>query len=243
MLPTATSEKTRATVLLVCGLMLLFVSVALQSKDKNPVVTNMEIQKFPIQTLVSNGHREFAWTIIAINTLAATVNAWNSKTQKGLEPEIQNQSLAKFEESLDAIPGLARESLGMLEVFMFPASFLAFEVNDIDRAIEVARAGSTDPRLQADLVLSVAYLSHIFKGNLNQAADDYELLLTQFPNATWIKETIVALRSGVDPFKREGRNRTIICNMLQRAFPLARKRLIERGVCNKPTPVDGIPHE
>lgn len=192
---------------------------------------NKQIQNFPIHAITSFGHREFAWTLLAIEGLAATVNIWNTQNTPDLSKSEREKLLAKFEDSLNTLPGLAEESLGMREVFTLPASFLAFELNDIDKAISVARQGARDIRLEADLALSIAFLTHIFKGDLSKAADDYDRVAVNFPTAGWLRETSSQLRRGIDPSKRPGKDKTIFCKMLANAFPLAKKRLVQRGLC------------
>jgi hypothetical protein len=214
------------------GILCLFASLHLQRAQTLHSGSNIQIQKFPIHATASFGHREFAWTLIAIESLAATVNAWNSRNNPNIDESRQARMQQKFDESLEGLAGIAEFSLGMREVFTFPASFLAFELNDLDRAIAVARAGAKDFRLEADLALSIAFLTHIFKGDLRAAADDYERVSVHFPEAVWLKETVNSLRQGIDPSKRAGKDKTILCKMLANAFPLAKKKLVQRNLCS-----------
>lgn len=216
---------------MIAGLGFLLTSVYLQQKQPRIREQNAEAQKFPIQTLVSNGHREFVWTVIAINGLAAAVNFWTALNDPTITQEQLNRLRDKFNESLDALPGLANEALGMREIFQFPASILAFDLNEIDRSIAVARIGAQDIRLEADLALTIAYLSHIFGQNLQEVAKDYERVQLHFPNVSWLKDLIASLKMGIDPYKRADRNRAAVCLMMSRAFPLAKKRLVERQIC------------
>ncbi|MEN9808493.1 MAG: hypothetical protein RLZZ488_60 [Pseudomonadota bacterium] len=219
--------------ILIAGFTFLFMAVYLQAKIPKVREQNAEAQKFPIPFLISNGHREFAWTIIALDGLASAVNAWTGLVDPATTREQRTRLLDKFNDTLDALPGLAKESLGMREVFQFPASILAFELNDIDRSIAVARIGAQDVRLEPDLALTIAYLSHVFGNDLREVAKDYERVQVHFPNVSWLNELIESLKMGKDPFKRSDRNRTAVCRMLTRAFPLATKRLIERDICTK----------
>jgi len=219
--------------ILFAGLTFLLMAVYLQEKFPRLREHNAETQKFPIQFFVSNGHREYAWTVIALNGLASSVNAWTGFVDPETTLEQRTRLTDKFNDTLDALPGLAKESLGMREVFQFPSSILAFELNDIDRSIAVARIGAQDIRLEPNLALSIAYLSHVFGRDLQEVAKDYERVLVHFPNVSWLKDLIASLKMGVDPFKRSDRNRTAVCTMLSRAFPLAKKRLIEREICTK----------
>lgn len=216
---------------LVLSLLFFVTTFFLYSKKQQKEKTQCNFYKFPLQTFVSQGHQEFGWTLIALDGLASTVNAWNIFNSANQSESTRSLMLSKFEDFLDVTPELAKQSLGMRELFLFPTSFLAFEINDIDRAILVARAGAADTRIEADLSVAIAYLSHIFKGDLAQAAKDYERVYMHFPNAQWLKSTIDSLKSGVDPYQRAGRERSKTCIALAKAFPLAKKRLIERGVC------------
>lgn len=219
--------------ILIAGFVFLLTAVHLQEKFPKVRKQNVEAQKFPIPFLISNGHREFAWTVIALNGLAAAVNAWTGLIDPATTLEQRTRLLDKFNDSLDALPGLAKEALGMREVFQFPASILAFELNDVDRSIAVARIGAQDVRLEPDVALSIAYLSHVFGKDLREVAKDYERVQVYFPNVSWLNDVISSLRQGIDPFKRSDRNRTAVCRMLSSAFPLAKKRLIEREICTK----------
>jgi hypothetical protein len=215
------------------GLILMLTQFSLGKTIPTKSLPPGPFQKFPIQAVISNGHNEFAWTIIGIQGLAQTVNVWSILHTPNVDQRIREVQLGKFDDSLANLPDLASQALGMRELFLFPASVLAFEMNDIDRAVEVARMGAKDIRLEADLALSIAYLTHIFKGDLQQAAKDYERVQLHYPNVSWLKETIASLKMGIDPFKRQGRSRSKICFMMSRAFPLSKQRLIERGVCNQ----------
>lgn len=215
------------------GLGILFLAAAsvLQSFQPQRKYANNDPQNFPIHGLVSHGHHEFAWTIVAIQGLAATVNAWTTQSNSQKNPQVSKLMLEKFEESLETLPTLAKQSLGMREIFLFPVSFLAFELNDIERAVKVARYGAEDPRIEADLATTIAYLNYIFTADLQQAAQDFERLYVTFPSVAWLERIVTSLKAGVDPFAKPGRDRSRMCRMLVRAFPLARSKLIQRGTC------------
>jgi len=66
---------------------------------------------------------------------------------------------------------------------------------------------------------------------VRKAADDYDRVAVHFPTARWLHETSNQLRRGIDPSKRSGKDKTIFCKMLSNAFPLAKKRLVQRGLC------------
>ena len=149
------------------GLILMLIQLAIGKSLPAQPQTTRPFQKFPIQAVLSNGHNEFAWTIIAIQGLAQTVNTWSTLDNRNVDQRTKDIQLGKFDDSLSNLPDLANQALGMRELFLFPASVLAFEMNDIDRAVEVARMGAKDIRLEADLALSIAYLTHIFKGDLH----------------------------------------------------------------------------
>lgn len=224
--------KITATILLIAaGILSLTVSIVLNAPEKPQPRPIANIQNFPLQAVVSMGHEEFAWTLVAIQSLAATINAWTLKNSSNIDPQEQKRVFAKFDEALIGLAPLAQVSLGMREVFTFPASLLAFEFNDIDRAINVARLGANDKRLEVDLILSVAFLTHIFKGDLKAAAEDYQRVSAQFPNATWLQDSVRLLKQGIDPSKRAGKDKTILCKMLANAFPLAKKKLVQRNLC------------
>ncbi|MFZ9520258.1 MAG: hypothetical protein ACO3A4_07265 [Silvanigrellaceae bacterium] len=225
--------------LILLGVAFMFVQLNIGRNQPVQPRTAGPFQKFPIQAVVANGHLEFAWLVVAIQGLAETVNTWTTLDAKHIDIHTRTVQLAKFEDTLSVLPDLANQTLGMRELFLFPASVMAFELSDINRAIEIARLGAKDIRLEADLALSIAYLTHIFKGDLKQAASDYERVQLHYPNVSWLKETIALLKMGVDPFQRPGRSRGKICFMMTKAFPLSKNRLIERGICNKGQEQDG----
>ena len=237
-------KKNNSSVVLVgFGILSLMSSLALHSSDKQSAGRHTQFQNIPLHATSSMGHTEFAWTLVAIQSLAATVNAWNAHDSEAIDASEKARNIAKFEESLEILPALAEASLGMREVFTFPASFLAFELNKIDRAIEIARAGANDIRIEADLALSIAFLTHIFKGDLIRAADDYQRVAMHFPTATWLQDTIRMLRQGIDPSTRAGKDKTILCKMLANAFPLAKKKLVQRKLCSLQQIGEGMNNE
>jgi hypothetical protein len=222
--------KNLSTFLLLFGLCLTGLTVVLQGPAK-AVQKNSFLQSFPLQSVIASGHHEIAWTLVAIGGLTATVNAWSAYDDPVISKDQLQLQRARFEESVSHLSVLAPQSTGMVEVFLFPTSFLAFGLNDIDQAIQIARLGASDVRIEPQLALAVAYLSHLFKGDLAQAVKDYERLAFHFPTVLWLQDIIKSLKNGIDPFNRPGRDRKNICRSLQSAFPLARKTLIERGIC------------
>lgn len=186
---------------------------------------------FAVPAALAFGHREFAWSLWGLNGLAATVNAWHADTAKELTAHQRKQIDDKLRAFVADIPEFAKESIGMREIFIFPASYYAFVRNDVDVALTIARAGADDPRLAADLVLTVAYLTHLFNGDLSAAAHAYEKVLEVFPNSQWLNKTISKLRSGVDPFLSDDESKQKNCKQLLIMFPLSKKRLIERKIC------------
>ena len=221
------------SMILLIGCIILTPNSLWLNQARSDKANSIAIKERPSASFFSFGHQEFASILIALQGLSSTVNAWSMASSPEANPELRERVNKKFDEFLTNLPFLAKESLGMREIFLFPASYLAFERNDIDRAIEVAQAGAKDPRLEVDLILSVAYLTHIFKGDFNSTAAAYERVLVHFPSSTWLKNVIAELRAGRDPLVRPGKDRTLACKMLNNAFPLARDRLIKRKICTE----------
>lgn len=219
------------SLLLTAGVTLIASALWLASRqDKRPAPRG-SLSRFAIPAALSFGHREFAWSLWALNGLAATVNAWHAETAVEQSAEQREQIEKKLSAFVLDIPEFAKESIGMREIFIFPASYFAFVKNEADVALDIARAGAGDPRLAADLVLTVAYLTHLFKGDLNAAAQAYEKVLEVFPNSQWLNKTISKLRRGVDPFLSDEESKRKNCKQLLIIFPLSKKRLVERKIC------------
>lgn len=217
-----------------CGLVCLFAVSQLFNKRLDAGNSPL-FREAPVAAVASFGHSEFGWSLVALQGLAHTVNAWSAK-ESGLENSIEKSHLqAKFEDFLEAMEPLSEAQLGMREIFTFPASYLAFERNELKEALRVAELGLNDSRLSADLSLVVAYLKHLFHPDLNEIAKAYENVLRVFPNAQWLNKTISSLRSGIDPMTQSGQQ---TCKNLLLVFPRAEQKLIERKVC--PPPSKGV---
>jgi len=219
------------SLMLAAGVTLIASALWLVSRQDKRPVTRGSLSNFAIPAALSFGHREFAWSLWALNGLAATVNAWHADTTTELSAQQREQINKKLRAFVADIPEFAKESIGMREIFIFPASYFAFVKNEADVALDIARAGAGDPRLAADLVLTVAYLTHLFNGDLNAAAHAYEKVLEVFPNSQWLNKTISKLRSGEDPFLSDEESKQKNCKQLLIMFPLSKKRLVERKIC------------
>jgi hypothetical protein len=228
------------SVMLVAGLTSISSALWLVSRQDKRPVTRGSLSKFAIPAALAFGHREFAWSLWALNGLAATVNAWHADTAKELTIQQREQIEKRLNSFVADIPEFAKESIGMREIFIFPASYFAFVRNDVDVALAIARAGADDPRLAADLVLTVAYLTHLFNGDLSAAAHAYEKVLEVFPNSQWLNKTISKLRSGVDPFLSDDESKQKNCKQLLIMFPMSKKRLIERKICPNVNSREGV---
>lgn len=211
-----------------CGLFCLIAGSRL-SDEKSRAVGFPLINEAPIAAVTSFGHNEFGWSLVALQGLSHTVNAWAAEESVAENSSKKSHLYAKFDDFLQALEPLANAQLGMREIFTFPASYLAFERNELTKALRVAELGLNDDRLSADLSLVVAYLKHLFHPDLNEVADAYENVLRIFPNAQWLSKTINALRNGIDPMTKSGKQ---TCRNLLLVFPKAEKKLIERNICN-----------
>lgn len=183
----------------------------------------------PFVATAALGHTEFGWTIAALQGLAYTINAWSSEDYEQIDAKKKDAVHQQFDHFYEQIDSLAAAQIGMREVFTYPASYLAFERNDLEKAVRIAELGAQDQRLTADLALVIAYLKHLFSDDLNQVADAYERVLEAYPQAEWLDKTIQQLRSGVDPMLRSDKDH---CRKLLIVFPKAKRRLVERGICS-----------
>jgi hypothetical protein len=217
--------------IMMTGILFVFLSTCM-SESKTTGSERGRLEKNVVTAALSFGHREFAWTLLALEGLASTVNLWHAENSTNTDKATQIQMERRFYSFIKTLPEFAKEKIGMHEIFLFPSSYLAFVRNDIDNAVDVARAGSTDARLRANLVLTVAYLTHIFKDDLNSIADEYEKVAAEYPQATWLRKTINKLRSGQDPFLEEKTSKN--CERFLNIFPFSKAQLIKRGIC--PTP-------
>jgi hypothetical protein len=187
------------------------------------------IKKMPLVATASLGHSEFGWTMVALEGLAKTINAWSMEDAQHIDPRKKDLTLKQFDQFYENIDSLATAQIGMREVFTYPASYLAFDRNDLENALRISELGAQDNRLTADLALVIAYLKHLFATDLNEVANAYERVLLAYPQATWLKKTIEQLREGVDPMLRTDKNQ---CRKLLFIFPRAKRRLTERGICS-----------
>lgn len=211
-----------------------FISILLASHwltIQNKKTSRSDLAKeFPILALASMGHTEFGWSVAALEGLAQTVNAWTSDEASHLDSQKKEQIREKFYQFYEHIEALAAVQLGMRELFTYPASYLAFERNDIQNALRIAELGAQDDRLTPDLALVIAYLKHLFHPDLSEVADAYERVLLAYPQAQWLQKTIADLRRGVDPLLRPKQDQ---CQKLLFVFPKAQKKLVERKICKE----------
>ncbi|MEN9529567.1 MAG: hypothetical protein RI932_1440 [Pseudomonadota bacterium] len=213
------------------ALLCITASLMLSSTRNSDSRPTGSLRKIALPAALSFGHREFAWLLWGLGGLSTAVNAWDASTNTSIKPEqaeILSKRLREFAESL---PEFSKEKLGMREIFIFPSSYFAFTTNEIDLALEIAKQGISDPRIAPDLTLTVAYLIHLFKNDLEAAADAYQKLLEVFPQSTWLNKTIAKLREGKDPFIEDPAENQKNCKRLLTLFPLSKHKLIERGIC------------
>lgn len=185
-------------------------------------------EEAPLVATASLGHTEFGWTMAALQGLTYTINAWSSEDSNRIDSKKKDVLRQQFYQFFDHIDSLAAAQIGMREVFTYPASYLAFELNDLENAVRIAELGAQDPRLTPDLAMVVAYLKHLFLSDLEQVADAYERVLQAYPQAVWLNKTIQQLRDGDDPMLKSDRDQ---CQKLLFVFPKAERRLTERGIC------------
>lgn len=211
-----------------------FISILLASQwfaVKHEQTPQLQLAKeFPTLALASMGHTEFGWSVAALEVLAHTVNAWISDEDSNLDSQKKEQIRERFYQFYEHIDALAAVQLGMRELFTYPASYLAFERNDIESALRIAELGAQDDRLTPDLALVIAYLKHLFHPDLSEVADAYERVLLAYPQAKWLQKTIADLRRGDDPLLRPNQDQ---CQKLLFIFPKAQKKLVERKICKE----------
>lgn len=218
-------------VLISVGFSFLVTSFYLYNSKPKLNTQRGSLEQFTVPATLSLGHREFAWSLWALNGLATVVNAWQSKEMGSLEAEKNKQLEAKLNSFIKDLPEFSKEQLGMREIFIFPASYFAFVVGDTRSALETAKLGLEDERLAADLSLLVAYLTHLLTDDLNATALAYEKVLATFPSATWLKQPIALLKSGVDPFFVNEERRAKSCKLLSELFPFSEKILTRKKIC------------
>jgi hypothetical protein len=221
-------------VCLVVAILCIAASAFLSPSKQDQTAQRGSLAKIAVPAALSFGHREFAWLLWGLGGLSASVNAWDAASNPNIGSEQKTLTDARLRDFAQNLPEFAREQLGMREIFLFPASYLAFTTNDIDLALKIAREGINDPRIAPDLTLTLAYLIHLFKNDLQAAADAYQKLLELYPESTWLNKTISKLRAGVDPFLEDPAENRRSCNRLLTLFPLSRTKLIERGICPAP---------
>lgn len=218
--------------LIAMGLLCITLSTQLTPQKMIRKAERGNLQEFAVPAALSFGHREFAWSLWAMHGLSTIVAAWHSHDSSTITKDKQLDLERKLYSFLNTLPEFSKESLGMREIFIFPSSYLAFVKNDTDAALKTANLGIQDPRLVIDLTLTVAYLTHLFKNDLNEAARAYEKVLEVFPRSTYLQKTIGKLRAGIDPFLEDESQLEKNCQQLLRVFPFARAKLIERKICS-----------
>lgn len=226
----AAREKLKLAALFALGLFCIFTSNTRTSDKAKQTHHTPLFRAAPVVAVSALGHSEFGWSIVALQGLAQTLNAWNSDESELLDANKKELIRNQFYQFYENINSLAAVQLGMREIFTYPASYLAFEKNDLENAVRIAELGAQDTRLAPDLALVVAYLKHLFLTNLNEVADAYERVLSLYPQAVWMNKTIEQLRRGVDPMLRTDKDQ---CQKLLFVFPKAKKRLVERGICRE----------
>ncbi|MEY2988190.1 MAG: hypothetical protein RJB13_1711, partial [Pseudomonadota bacterium] len=188
-----TIERLKYIALTFLGLLLLFASSQVPSRQKKHENQIKLFKNLPLIATASMGHTEFGWIVAALEGLAKTINAWSAEDSTVLNPSKKELALKQFYHFYEHIDALAEAQIGMREVFTYPASYLAFEKNDLENALRIAELGAQDERLKPDLALVIAYLKHLFLTDLNSVADAYERVLEAYPQALWLNETIQKL--------------------------------------------------
>lgn len=170
------------------------------------------------------GHREMSDLADGMAVVATSVDIFANRDLRSAA-DIRGTKLHKrFLDSLDTVKFLSRFSLGMDEIYFFPAMYLLFEEGNADAALATIDLGVADRRTQARVPLLAAYTAHVFMRNPRKAGEYYLEIPRRFPDAPpWVAELGQKLVSGQDPIDTNPQIRKQLLDTVKRAFPEAEK--------------------
>lgn len=164
-----------------------------------------------------NGHREFSDLLDSLNVLATTIEVMSAKHRKQESPYLD----AKFEDAIKTVNFLSQFKIGMNEIYLFPAQYLFFDLEDPAAALPIIEYGISDTATDGRVPLLGAFIAHLFLRDQQKAVAYYDVLSTKYKTPAWVKELADKIRSGNDPVEKDPKIRQRIYKMMLNAFPKA----------------------
>lgn len=174
------------------------------------------------------GHREMADLMDGMAVVATTIDLFSNRNSKSAKEIAGTKLHQRFLDSLNTVRDLSKYSLGMDEIYFFPAMYLLFEDIEAEQAISIIDLGVQDQQTQARIPLLGAYIAHVFLRNPIQAGRYYLEIPKRYKDTPeWVTQLGERLARGDDPIDTNVEVRQKLLETMKTAFPEA-KRYIER---------------
>jgi hypothetical protein len=171
------------------------------------------------------GHKEISDLMTGLNIISVSVDAFRQPLDADSR---ENVAARRFEDAMKDVEFLSKVSLGMVEVYSFPATHLLFDNEEPLRALKIVRLGMKDIHADARILMLGGFISLFFLRDVPQASEFFSTLIQKEGSPPWLIQLSTRLKAGKDPFREDPESEKILKKVMEKSFPRA-KQFFERN--------------